>query len=131
VLFAGIAKAALAASTALAAPAGTSRGPNTPTDPYVLPVGDGVSTKSLLTVSDDGAASDDYGAVPRGRGRIHHQDEESSGIVDARRFRGNGWFLFDAQVHLTNPDPDLVELGQLLAIHVREFGDVYTIDGDA
>jgi Bacterial protein of unknown function (DUF839) len=58
------------------------------------------------------------------------QDEESSGIIDARRFLGNGWFLFDAQVHLTNPDPELVEFGQLLAMHVREFGEVYTIDGD-
>jgi hypothetical protein len=58
------------------------------------------------------------------------QDEESSGIIDARRFLGNGWFLLDAQVHLTNPDPGLVEFGQLLAMHVREFGDVYTIDGD-
>ena len=59
------------------------------------------------------------------------EDEESSGIIDARRFLGNGWFLFDAQVHLTNPDPNLVEYGQLLAMHVRNFRDVYTIDGDS
>ncbi len=49
--FAAVAIGALSASVALAAPAGTSRGPSTPTDPYVLPVADGVATKSLLTVS--------------------------------------------------------------------------------
>jgi hypothetical protein len=34
-------------------------------------------------------------------------------------------------VHLAHPDPDLVELGQPLAMHVRKFRDVYTIDGNA
>jgi hypothetical protein len=42
---------------------------------------------------------------------------------------GNGWFLFDAQVHKTNPDPALVEYGQMMAMHVRDFDDVYTISG--
>lgn len=37
------------------------------------------------------------------------QDEESSGIIDASKFLGNGWFLFDAQVHKTNPDATKVE----------------------
>lgn len=58
------------------------------------------------------------------------QDEESSGIIDARRLIGPGWFLFDAQVHRANPDTAAVEYGQLLTLHVRRFGDVYTIDGD-
>ena len=62
--------------------------------------------------------------------RFLTQDEESSGIIDARKLLGNGWFLFDAQVHLTHPDADKVEYGQLLAMHVRRFRDVYTIDGD-
>jgi hypothetical protein len=56
-------------------------------------------------------------------------DEESSGIIDAKEVLGNGWFLFDAQVHKTNPDPALVEYGQLMAMHVRDFDDVYTISG--
>lgn len=57
------------------------------------------------------------------------QDEESSGIIDAAELIGPGWFLFDAQVHKANPDPALVEYGQLLAMSVRKFNDVYTIDG--
>ena len=57
------------------------------------------------------------------------QDEESSGIIDAGKLIAPGWFLFDAQVHKANPDPGLVEYGQLLALHVRQFKDVYDIDG--
>jgi hypothetical protein len=45
-------------------------------------------------------------------------DEESSGIIDARRILGRGWFLLDVQVHLSNPDLELVEGGQLLAMYV-------------
>jgi hypothetical protein len=55
-------------------------------------------------------------------------DEESSGIVDARRYLGRGWFLFDAQVHEPSGDPATVELGQLLALHVKDFDDVYDAD---
>jgi hypothetical protein len=54
-------------------------------------------------------------------------DEESSGIIDAREVLGKGWFLLDAQVHKANPDPALVEHGQLMAMYVRDFDDVYTI----
>jgi hypothetical protein len=46
------------------------------------------------------------------------QDEESSGIIDAEHILGRGWFLFDVQVHKADPDPELVEGGQLLAIFV-------------
>lgn len=56
------------------------------------------------------------------------QDEESSGIIDAREVLGRGWFLFDAQVHKASAAPAEVELGQLMALHVRKFADVYTID---
>jgi hypothetical protein len=44
------------------------------------------------------------------------QDEESSGIFDATDFFGPGWFIANVQAHATNPDPELVEGGQLLAI---------------
>lgn len=57
------------------------------------------------------------------------QDEESSGIIDVSEVLGKGWFLFDAQVHKAFPDAAKVEYGQLLALHVRKFHDVYTIDG--
>jgi hypothetical protein len=46
------------------------------------------------------------------------QDEESSGIIDASHILGRGWFLLDVQVHKANPDPELVEGGQLLALYV-------------
>ena len=53
------------------------------------------------------------------------QDEESSGIIDAKRFLGRGWFLFDAQVHKAHPDPALVEYGQLLTLKVDDFDTIY------
>ena len=46
------------------------------------------------------------------------QDEESSGIIDAAEVLGEGWFLLDVQVHKANPDVELVEGGQLLALFV-------------
>ena len=54
-------------------------------------------------------------------------DEESSGIIDAEQVIGPGWFLFDAQVHQRSQDPDNVELGQLLAMKVDSFHDIYDI----
>lgn len=45
-------------------------------------------------------------------------DEESSGIVDAEKILGKGWFVFDVQAHYATPDPELVEGGQLLALYV-------------
>lgn len=44
------------------------------------------------------------------------QDEESSGIIDATDFFGPGWFIANVQAHATNPDTELVEFGQLVAI---------------
>ena len=55
-----------------AAASSTATGPNTTTAPYVLPVADGVHITSLLTVGDDGAASNGYELVgiPDGLGMI-------------------------------------------------------------
>jgi len=47
------------------------------------------------------------------------QDEESSGLIDAEHILGEGWFLFDVQGHKANPDTELVEFGQLLALWVH------------
>ena len=44
------------------------------------------------------------------------QDEETSGIFDASEFLGAGWFIANVQGHASNPDPELVEFGQLVAI---------------
>jgi hypothetical protein len=54
-------------------------------------------------------------------------DEETSGIIDAADLIGPGWFLFDAQVHEASPNPENVELGQLMAMKVDSFRRVYDI----
>lgn len=46
------------------------------------------------------------------------KDEESSGIINAEHILGEGWFLLDVQVHKANPDAELFEGGQLLAMYV-------------
>jgi hypothetical protein len=56
------------------------------------------------------------------------QDEESSGIIDASKALGRGWFVFDAQVHTSAglDDPvTQVERGQLLTMRVRDWGAVF------
>jgi Bacterial protein of unknown function (DUF839) len=52
-------------------------------------------------------------------------DEEASGIIDAEHVIGPGCFLFTAQVHERSADPANVELGQLLALKVDSFRNVY------
>jgi hypothetical protein len=47
-----VALAAAGGATAIAAAPGTSQGPSTTTDPYVIPVADGVTTTSIWTVGD-------------------------------------------------------------------------------
>jgi hypothetical protein len=99
-----------AAGTALAA-TGTGTGPSTNTDPYVLPVADGVEVTSLLTVetpTDAGAASDGYQMVgipdglgasagPRGRDFTLFMNHElplnAPGPGVTRRHGVNGSFV--------------------------------------
>ncbi|MEO7427065.1 MAG: hypothetical protein ABI036_17890 [Fibrobacteria bacterium] len=59
----------------------------------------------------------------------HNNDEESSGIIDVSElFAGvagydtatYSYFLLDAQAHSANPDPELVERGQLLMMRVAK-----------
>jgi hypothetical protein len=45
------------------------------------------------------------------------EDEESSGIIPAP-FLGESWYLLDVQAHAASSDAELVEGGQLLALHV-------------
>ena len=61
-----------------------------------------------------------------GPGFITH-DEESCGIIPAEDPR-RGWYLLDAQVHRTNPDPELVEYGQFLALFVPSKGNEHDDD---
>jgi len=48
------------------------------------------------------------------------QDEESSGIIDLSGILGEGYYLLNVQAHLniTASQPELVEPGQLLVMHV-------------
>jgi Bacterial protein of unknown function (DUF839) len=58
------------------------------------------------------------------------QDEESSGIIDASQFLRPRTFLFDAQVHTPPANPadlvDKVERGQLMTLHVDDWGEVFS-----
>ena len=56
-------------------------------------------------------------------------DEESSGIVDAEKILGKGWYLLDVQAHYAQPNP-LVEGGQLLALFVPFADDDDDDQGD-
>jgi secreted PhoX family phosphatase len=46
------------------------------------------------------------------------QDEESSGIIDVSSILGEGWYLADVQAHYALTDTELVQGGQLLALHI-------------
>jgi hypothetical protein len=56
------------------------------------------------------------------RGPPHHQNEESSGIIDVTDLvdcdDGHTCLLLDAQVHKSLPDIEIVEMGQLLLMQV-------------
>ena len=64
-------------------------------------------------------------ATPGGTDAVLTTDEESSGIIDVGEILGDGWFLFDAQVHKAQADAALVEYGQLLAMKIPNFKKVY------
>ncbi|MBL9148864.1 MAG: hypothetical protein JNM94_09250 [Phycisphaerae bacterium] len=84
------------------------------------------SAKTLLyTVANDSleviAQSDparfgDIGLAPTAP---YNQDEENSGIIDARETLGLGWFIADMQAHYSLGNP-LVEGGQLYAFFAPE-----------
>ena len=46
------------------------------------------------------------------------RDEESSGIIPIFDILGEGWYLLDVQAHYSLPDPELLQGGQLLVMHV-------------
>jgi hypothetical protein len=75
-----------------------------------------IDTRELIQVAAHNPKFFD-GSTPNNPNFIT-QDEETSGIIDAAEVLGEGWFLLDVQVHKANPDPELVEGGQLLALFV-------------
>ena len=54
-------------------------------------------------------------------------NEESSGIIDAKHVLGDGWFLLTAMVHAPAAVPAHVERGQLLAMKIDDFDEVYDL----
>ncbi|MBL9171844.1 MAG: hypothetical protein JNN07_29205 [Verrucomicrobiales bacterium] len=54
-----------------------------------------------------------------GASRFLTIDEEASGIMDVSHILGEGWFLWDIQMHRGIPG-ELVEHGQLVAMHVSQ-----------
>ncbi len=46
------------------------------------------------------------------------QDEESSGVIDVQDILGKGKYLYVAQVHKSNSDAELVEMGQLVLMGI-------------
>jgi hypothetical protein len=73
----------------------------------------GIDTGDLYQI-----AQHDPAVFLTGGARFLTQDEESSGIIDAQRVLGDGWFLLDVQSHRASTDPELVEGGQLVAMFV-------------
>lgn len=76
----------------------------------------GIDTGELIEVAHHDNAVFLHGVDPA---KFITQDEEASGIIDAEDILGEGWFLLNAQVHKANPDAELVEGGQLLAMYVH------------
>jgi hypothetical protein len=62
-------------------------------------------------------AAHDPARFAAGGAKFKTEDEESSGIIWAP-FLGESMYLLDVQSHLPSADPELVEDGQYLALHV-------------
>jgi len=116
-----------AAATALttgAASAGTSTGPSTTIQPYVIPVAAGVDTTSLFTVGDKTASNgykmvgipDGLGVIKDGRDQVvfmNHELQNSAGIV--RRHGQAGAFVsrlvIDRKTGEVKSGSDLIDPG--------------------
>jgi len=84
----------------ISAAGSVARGPSTTTDPYVLPVADGVQITSLLTVNDAGSAGNGYemvgipdglGVLTEGNGLVafmNHELRDAQGTVRRHGQRG-------------------------------------------
>ena len=70
------------------------------------------------TDTQTAVAKHDPDRFQTGGSKFVTNNEESSGIIGAARVLGKGWYLADVQAHRANPDPELVEEGQLLALKI-------------
>jgi hypothetical protein len=71
-----------------------------------------IATDTLTTIAN----TDPARYTPGAPGFVT-QDEEISGIIDAKDILGAGWWLVDVQGHYNIGDAELVEGGQLLALY--------------
>lgn len=60
-----------------------------------------------------------HDAAKFGPGGSWTQNLECTGIYDASELMGPGWYLFNTQVHVTNPDTELAEYGQFQALYYQ------------
>src|SRR5262249_24842412 len=89
---------------------------DTGNDPWVSKIWlYGIDRGSLVEVAHHDNQLFEPGLNPA---KLIAQDEESSGIIDAADVLGDGYFLFDVQVHKTSTDAELVEGGQLVSIFI-------------
>lgn len=122
---------ALAAGIGLAAaactpPVGTiGRGPNTNTDPYIIPSKNGVDVRSLLTVDDAGSTDDGFEMVgiPDGLGaqmvdgkvvlNMNHELRSDVGIARRHGERGSfvSRFVLDPETNRVESGRDLINPG--------------------
>ena len=65
--------------------------------------------------------------APRVRPTDHARTRSPAASSTSPTLGQKGTFLFDAQVHKANADPELVEEGQLLRMTVQAWGQVYRI----
>ncbi|MEP6952606.1 MAG: alkaline phosphatase PhoX [Solirubrobacteraceae bacterium] len=109
VAIAAAAVAALGGTAIAATPDGTSRGPSTNKNPYVIPVADGVSTTSILSVGDGKTADNGYrmvgipdglGARKSSRGTFElFMNQELGGTLGIPRRHGQpGAFVSNYQI---------------------------------
>jgi hypothetical protein len=75
-----------------------------------------IATGALEKVAE--ADEDRFGTLTAPPTAPFTREEESSGVIDASEILGEGWYLLDVMAHYPNPDPELVQGGQLLAMHV-------------
>jgi hypothetical protein len=55
------------------------------------------------------------------------QKQREGNAFDKAGLTNGADFVLELKVHKSHPNPELVEYGQLLALYVRDFDDVYTI----
>jgi hypothetical protein len=75
-----------------------------------------IATDALTEIARTNPVFFDPTLQPSNAATFQTNDEEASGIIDARDILGPGWLLVDVQNHRASTDTELAEGGQYLAI---------------